>query len=324
MFILKGANGFHDGWKWIIGAIVIFIGCQLVGAMPFLIAIIFELISNDGLQSMSSLDESSMMNIFSKNITFFLLMFSFVIGTITWWLWIKYIHKLSWAAATTSRDKFDWSRAFFAFGIVGAVSVATTVLGYYADPEVYIWNFDLTNFVILFVIAIILVPIQTTWEELFFRSYAMQGLGILTGNRAVPFIITSVVFGMMHVFNPEIARMGYIVMIWYIGTGFLLGTFTLMDEGTELAIGFHAANNLFIALLVTADWTAFQTDSLLIDTSDPAATWMTFIPMFIYYPALILIFAKKYKWKNWDERLFGKIDVPALKDSYDSRNTPSI
>ena len=35
-------------------------------------------------------------------------------------------------------------------------------------------------------------------------------------------------------------------MIYYIGTGFLFGIMTLMDEGTELALGFHAANNLFI------------------------------------------------------------------------------
>lgn len=321
MFITRGANGFHDTWKWIIGAVVIFLGCQLIGALPFTIAVFYEQLAENGMQGLSSMDESTMMNIFSKNITFFLLMISFVFGTLTWWIWIKYIHKLSWTQATTSREKFDWSRVFFAFGVVGAVSLVTTFLGYYLEPDVYIWNFNSTNFAILAVIALILVPIQTTWEELFFRSYTMQGLGIMSGNRAIPFILTSVVFGMMHIFNPEIAKMGYIVMIWYVGTGFLLGTFTLMDEGTELAIGFHAANNLFIALLVTADWTAFQTDSLLIDTSDPTATWDTFIPMFIYYPALILLFAKKYKWNNWKDKLFGKIDVPALNNTYDPKNT---
>jgi hypothetical protein len=32
-----------------------------------------------------------------------------------------------------------------------------------------------------------------------------------------------------------------------------------MDEGMELALGFHAANNLVSALLFTSDWSAFQT-----------------------------------------------------------------
>lgn len=323
MFIKRGANGFHDAWKWIIGAFVIFIGCQLVGAIPFIAAVFYKLMSESGPNALNTITESTLMNTFSKNVTFFLLMISFVVGTIVWWLWIKYIHKLSWTEATTSRKTFDWNRAFFAFAVVGIVSIATTVISYYIDPEIYIWNFDATNFIILAIIAVILVPIQTTWEELLFRSYAMQGLGIIAGNRAVPYIVTSTVFGLMHIFNPEIAKMGYIVMIWYIGTGFLLGTMTLMDEGTELAIGFHAANNLFIALLVTADWTAFQTDSLLIDTSDPTATWQTFVPMFIYYPALILLFAKKYKWSNWKDKLFGAIEVPALKNEYYDTNGTS-
>jgi hypothetical protein len=34
-----------------------------------------------------------------------------------------------------------------------------------------------------------------------------------------------------------------------------------MDEGMELALGFHA-NNTIVALLLTSDWTAFQTNSI--------------------------------------------------------------
>jgi hypothetical protein len=42
-----------------------------------------------------------------------------------------------------------------------------------------------------------------------------------------------------------------------------------MDEGMELALGFHAANNLVGALLVTSDWSAFQTHSIFKDISEP-------------------------------------------------------
>ena len=62
----------------------------------------------------------------------------------------------------------------------------------------------------------------------------------------------------MHIANPEVGKLGMIIMVYYIGTGFFLGIMTLMDEGLELALGFHAANNLIGALLVTADWTAFK------------------------------------------------------------------
>ena len=80
-----------------------------------------------------------------------------------------------------------------------------------------------------------------------------------------------------------------------------------MDKGLELALGFHAANNLIGALLLTADWTAFQTDSIYRDISEPTLGWDVLIPVLIIFPILLLIFSKVYKWSNWKERLFGKV-----------------
>jgi len=98
-------------------------------------------------------------------------------------------------------------------------------------------------------------------------------------------------------------------MVYYIGTGLLLGIMTLMDEGMELALGFHAANNLISALLITSDWTAFQTDSILKDKSTPSAGFEIILPVFIIFPLILLIFSKKYNWSNWKEKLLGKIEI---------------
>ena len=81
---------------------------------------------------------------------------------------------------------------------------------------------------------------------------------------------------------------------------------TLMDDGLELALGFHAANNLIAALLVTADWTVFQTESILIDISEPSLGITDFIAPFVVYPILLAIFARKYSWTNWREKLFSR------------------
>ena len=112
----------------------------------------------------------------------------------------------------------------------------------------------------------------------------------------------------MHIANPEIDKLGYLLLVHYVGTGFLLGIMTLMDEGLELALGFHAANNLIGALLLTADWTAFQTHSILKDISEPEmSSAEVFFPIFIIYPILLLVFAKKYKWTHWKNKLFGPV-----------------
>ncbi|BFP42907.1 hypothetical protein FGF1_37520 [Flavobacteriaceae bacterium GF1] len=135
----------------------------------------------------------------------------------------------------------------------------------------------------------------------------MQGLGILAKNRWLPLVITSVLFGLMHIANPEVEKLGFGIMVFYIGTGFFLGIITLMDEGLELALGFHAANNLITALLVTADWTAFQTDSIYRDVSEPSLGLEAFIPVFVVFPILLVVFSRKYKWSNWKERLIGDV-----------------
>ena len=59
--------------------------------------------------------------------------------------------------------------------------------------------------------------------------------------------------------------------------------------------------------MVTADWTVFQTNSILKDVSEPAAGVDVLIPVFVIFPILLLVFAKVYKWNNWKARLSGKV-----------------
>ena len=90
--------------------------------------------------------------------------------------------------------------------------------------------------------------------------------------------------------------------------GFFLGIITLMDEGLELALGVHAANNMVTALLLTADWTALQTDSIFRDISkDPKIELIQILPLILIFFIFIFIFSKKYKWTNWKDKLAGKI-----------------
>lgn len=220
----------------------------------------------------------------------------------------RYFQNNSIRLLTTSRDKIDWKRIFFSFFLWSGITILTTIISYYVSPKDFVWNFNLEKFVPFFFLAIILIPMQTSFEEYLFRGHLLQGLGLATKTKWVPFLVTSFLFGIMHIANPEVDKLGLIIMVYYIGTGFFLGLLTLMDEGLELALGFHAANNLVGALLVTSDWTAFQTNSILKDISEPEAGLQIFLPLLIVYPILIFIFAKKYKWNNWKNRLFGKVE----------------
>ena len=315
MYIAQAFKGLYEWWRYLIGIIVIFFAWQLIGVIPLGIGVGIKVFDTGEIPT----DMPAIIAILGNNLFLFLMLLSFVIGLLGLFITTKYIHLQSIKALTTARTKIDWKRVFFAFLFWGIVSSGFILIDYFLSPDHYVYNFELKPCLILCVIAIVLIPFQTSFEEYLFRGYLMQGIGVLAKNKWIPLIVTSVIFGLLHVANPEVEKLGYIIMVYYIGTGLFLGIITLMDEGLELALGFHAANNLFTALLVTADWTAFQTHSVFKDMSDPTETTFLqiFLPVFIVFPLLIIIFAKKYNWTNWKEKLFGRIEKPLLeKEDY--------
>jgi CAAX protease family protein len=241
------------------------------------------------------------------NITFVMVIFPLALMCLGLLFWVKFLHQQSIRSLTTSREKVDWSRVFFSFGLWALISSGLTVAAYFAAPENFVINFEPIPFFIFLILAVVLIPLQTSFEEYLFRGYLMQGIGIFTNSRLIPFLTTSILFGLMHIANPEVGKLGMVIMIYYIGTGFFLGIMTLMDEGLELALGFHAANNLVGALLVTADWTAFQTNSILKDISEPTAGFDIIIPVFVIFPMLLFLFSKKYGWTDWKGKLTGRL-----------------
>ena len=311
MYIAQAYKFKHDVWRYVVGIIIIFlIGWQLVGTIPLTIVSFLEAGSLP--EFLSAGEESSFASLFppKSNLYLLLILLTFIGGFISLIFVIKYIHKQTLTQLTTSRKKIDWRRFFFGFGLIATLSIVTTVLDFYSNPENYVVQFELIPFLIMLVIVVTLIPIQTSFEEYFFRGYLMQGIGIAAKNKWVPLLITSVIFGGLHFFNPEVEKIGNIAMVYYIGTGFFLGIITLMDEGMEISLGFHAGTNLIIALLVTSDWTVFQTNSILLDLSDPGAGIEVVLPVFILYPTLLAIMAWKYKWTHWREKLFGNVSPP--------------
>ncbi|GAB5400089.1 MAG: CPBP family intramembrane metalloprotease [Aureisphaera sp.] len=309
MFIQLAYKYLHEGWRYIVGFGVVFFIWQF-GSFPFIIAAMMKAISDGGDAFTILEDPNAIMQVLDSNLTLFLMLLAFVIGLIGLYIWLKYVHRQPMLRITTSRKKIDWGRFWFGFILIAVFTIGTTLIDYYSYPEDYVIQFNWGPFLILAVIAIVMIPLQTSFEEYLFRGYLMQGFGVMFKSKFAPLFITSVLFGGMHYFNPEVDKLGPIIMVYYIGTGFLLGIMTLMDEGLELALGFHAGNNLVAALLVTADWTAFQTNSILKDVSEPALGWDVLIPVLVVYPIFLGIMAWRYKWKDWQGKLFGKVQPP--------------
>lgn len=273
--------------------------------LGFILLMLVNFLMSDGVDTNEVIQQTIKM--IGVNLTFVALVGPLAFGLLIVLFWVKFVQGQSLTSLTTSRSKVDWKRVFFSFFLWGSITTLMILALYFTQPENFVWNFNAEKFFIFLVLAVILVPMQTSFEEYLFRGHMMQGIGLATNSRLIPLIITSVLFGLMHIANPEVRKIGYIIMLYYIGTGFFLGIITLMDEGLELALGFHAANNLVGALLLTADWTAFQTNSILKDLSEPSAGFDVLTPVFVIFPILLLIFSKVYGWNNWKEKLTGKL-----------------
>ena len=202
--------------------------------------------------------------------TFALTLSSFAFFLFPLFFIVKVFHNQSITQFTTSRKKVDFKRISFSFLVYGGITAGVFFLEYFMNPSAYAWNFQPLQFFMLCIMALMLLPVQIGFEEYFFRGYFMQWLGLLSKNRWVPLFLSSILFGLAHFANPEVSKMGYKIMFFYIGMGFLLGIVTLMDDGLELALGIHFANNFFACILSTSDWSVFQTPSLFKELSAPS------------------------------------------------------
>ena len=283
---------------YLLGSFVVII-FNFIGQFPLTYYII-EYNQSD----LSSSDPLELLRKIESNLQLLLILIPFMFSFIGFWFIVKKLHNSSLVKIATIRKKIDFNRIIFSFVLWGILVIFMVLFDYFIYPDDYKWNFKLKEFLIMLPIAFLFIPIQTSLEEFIFRGYLMEGFASLLKNSWMPLIFTSLIFGLLHIYNPEVEKLGHSILIYYIGTGLFLGILSIMDQGIELSLGFHAANNLVTALLVTSTWTVFQTESILIDVSEPNLFNEIVFSLLILYPLFLIVMSKKYDWKNWKEKIF--------------------
>ena len=183
--------------RYVIGSLII-VFTFFVAQLPH----IFAVINAVGIGQLDSLDIAGILQALPPNTTLVLMLLPFAVVAVLVLGIIRKLHHISIRAFITSRTKIDWKRIAFAFGSIVLLNFLFFVISYFSNPSDFQWNFDPQAFAILFLIAIVLVPLQTSAEELFFRGYLMQGFGQVFKYRIFPLLITSLLFGFMHLGNP--------------------------------------------------------------------------------------------------------------------------
>jgi len=292
----KGENGFIH----YVFTIILTIFGYIVGYIPFYALMYYAISVDNGLgtkelEMFQKNPRFSTLNI-DNNVGLFVVLLIFVFAIFALFLGVKFIHKRKITSLFNSVGKIDfkrivWSTVFWFF----LLSIAELVF-YLLDPTNYSFREPNISFVFLILISFLILPIQTTFEEVFTRGYILQSVAYNTKNIYFGFIVSILVFALLHGANPETIKYGLVpMMFYYITAAVLLGLIVVFDKRVELAIGVHTATNMFGAMIVTYDSAALQTDSLFkTESIDPISLGFEIMILGIIF---ILVSSKKYNWR---------------------------
>lgn len=308
MFFSKATSGDNNPLWYVFGVFAVIFG-YIIGQTPLLLVQWYKVSNDDTIGTAEVAEFLETMNFslihINKNVGLLLMIIVFAFALLAFMLAVKHLHKMPFKNLITPKSKIDLKKIFFGFGLWFALALAFEIVMALVNPGVYYMNFKPLSWIFLLLICIFILPIQTSLEELVIRGYIMPGMSLITKNKWIPWVASSMIFGLIHGMNPEVEKYGFWTMeLYYVGAGLFLGLITILDDSLELALGVHAATNMFGAAFFSFDGSVLQTDSMVKASEiNPLMMSLTF---FLGAVIFILICNKKYNWGGF-KRLFEPI-----------------
>ena len=220
----------------------VLITSNTIGAFPLIVAYLIKAASNPEFTADMSANPDNMGLLgLDQNLGLIMMIFPFVTALLAFILLIGPLNGRTLLLTVNGIGKIRWNRFFISAFFWLVILAIYLFLCLKIDPE----NFSLNNntpgiLLTLIIISLLTVPFQAAFEEVLFRGYLMQGFAFLARNRWFPLLITSVLFGLMHAFNPEVKDFGFFAMMsQYILFGLIFGVVTLLDDGKNVGEQFN-------------------------------------------------------------------------------------
>lgn len=292
---LNAGLGLTHWWRWIAGFVVIVvmwvgvgaIGLGLVGCRFLEATAVFGLGCSGG-EFTGDGGLSAQLVVFGSG---------FAVGLLGIWLVLRYIHSKEFLRLLTGRAGFDYGR--FVVGMMAALiaSLALFVV------DVFVLQLDTTfhapdwGYLVFFLVAAVMVPIQSGYEEVFFRGYILHGLMQISSNRVFLAVAAGIVFALPHLANPEPGEYGiapYLSSL--IAFGVFFAVVVLLDGGLELAWGYHFINNFFMGVVANTDVAPIATPSLYIVHVDGYGIFPHVLIDVVVFVLVVLALNVRYRW----------------------------
>jgi uncharacterized protein len=291
-------QGKNEWWRYVLGVILILgVGLVVGSIVSAIVGLILLLLNhpNPAIFTDGKRFERALLDLFEQptvpgficqNLQFVVLMLGIAIT-------VKLIHQRRFRSLISPAATFSVRRCLTGFGLWFGMMAVLVGVSFLQSPGDLVFTFKPLQWFGLLVAVLIMTPIQTGAEELFCRGYLMQGLGLLTRNRLLLVSLPSMLFASAHFANPEMARGAVWMGLSYWAFGVFLAAITLRDNRLELALGVHAANNMFSFLIVNSTDSVLKTPSIwttsAIDDPRWSLVWLILQAGLFYW----LVFGRK-------------------------------
>lgn len=290
-YLALAGLGKNDWWRYLASIILIAVFWQIIGALP-LGALVVILMGDDN--PATNVDLATLKFEGIDSIWPYLAINFTILGMLLGlYLAVRFIHRRYLRTVVTPLDRVNWMRILQGFAVFFLLISAAALVEALLKPGDYQMTFDARQFLVFLPVALLVTPLQAAAEELLFRGYVMQGVGLLTRNKVVPVLVSSLLFMAAHLTNPEMAEDSYLVPLLYFLLALFLAFITVKSNSLELAIGVHAANNLFAVLVMNYVNSALPAPSLFMATEiDPVASLISFVVVASVFYWIVFVWRK--------------------------------
>lgn len=143
---------------------------------------------------------------------------------------------------------------------------------------------------------LIFVLIQITFEELLFRAFLPQMLTGLGLTKIAALVLSSVIFGLLHARNPEVAFYGK----WFIGMymlhGLFLGAVAMLDNGILVVLGYHFTNNFLTLLFAASEEQVLKVPSFFYLENEQHFGWIPLLQSIFLMTVFFVVCYRRFGW----------------------------